>query len=463
MLDFKSLKKTLLLSFTFFTLFSAIAITYDQYLYADGAHFLLELFTSKTFFTPIWSRLGANISKEIIPYLALNFGVTDTHIIGYLFGINYYFGPIVGIIISYFIIRDKNASIFIFPFFSFIYLLINQYAYLSVESLYAVSAFWPVYLYLTYANKVDRNYLLTFIGLIILGSSYELTVILYPFVFWSLVTAFKAKRYDRKVILLIIALFAFLGFTYSMYWGLFPENSTLVTNRSDLLNAIQGLFSNITIYLLLLAIICSWILSQLTIENDRIKKRIQYIFLILLVLLALAPTLNISDSGYPGRQWYFRIMVLISTFVFASLHLLITNGKKKIIAFQPRIFLYFSIVAIVYQLQLTWGWSRFIELYNNVLSNKTGSIELQDLKVENSELIKRYAWSWSNPTMSILLESFHGDTINTIIKNDPVKWLPWDPYTSTTNYPDLSDYGKVYDSEALKSLSDSTYLYQVGY
>lgn len=459
----KSLDTALIISSVLFLAFCTIAIAFDQYLYADGAHFLLEILVRDNIYTPIWSRIGANTVKELLPLILIKIGVTDITIIGKSFGLNYYLAPFIGTFISYLMVRRTRPELFLFPFLSFVYILVNHYAYLSVESIYAVSAFWPVYLHLLHDEKVDSKLLLTIIGLVVLGSSYELTVILYPFIFWSLMIAYRKKRYDSAIGFLVILITSTAGFLYSFYWGLHPENTTLITNRADLLNSMKGMISNVVLYLFAGAVVLWITLGAKRNWNKKLFIAIQLVFFISLVFLTMTPLLRISSAEHPGVQWHLRMMVLISALVFACLHFYMYQLKKWHFHIMPEHFLAFSMAAMIFQFQLTWGWSRFIGTFEKALVENTKVITLNELRIQNESAVNRYAWSWSNPTISVLLEAMNGDTINTIVENDPVKWLPWNHYQKTSLFPDLSSYGKVYDQKALEYLSDSTYIYQIGY
>jgi len=94
---------------------------------------------------------------------------------------------------------------------------------------------------------------------------------------------------------------------------------------------------------------------------------------------------------------------------------------------RQRVLVYFIIplfvMALSAHLYQTDQWNTFRKSFSNALQVHAGYIPLRYADIAN----QKYLWSWTSPTMSILLQALESRPVQTILFNPKKRWEPYGP------------------------------------
>lgn len=107
--------------------------------------------------------------------------------------------------------------------------------------------------------------------------------------------------------------------------------------------------------------------------------------------------------------------------------------------------------SLLFHFGATLQWRQYLALMREDVRAKRGVVPFEECAVAraSAESAKPHAdprqfdWSWTIPTLTILLSGLEGGPVTTIVASSSDGWQPFDPHRAE-QLPDLSDYGIVY-------------------
>ena len=368
---------------------AAIRVLSYQVLYADGAWQLLDVSTHKHFLFN-QGRYFVDILEQGPILLTLK--ILNIHNFKYLtviFGIAKIFLPTViccfAVIISS---QFKNSML----------LVLAAILCVGFMGNWVGEFFWATALFILILPMIKRgrqnDYFLILFSSVILIFSYESSFIFCAIIFGAFYKSSLNATSSTLKQRLIYVVFS-VGILTGLLNFVFPARPV---NRKNAVS-LQAILDNSQFLNLFLLILVFGLLSIILV---RIQLPIEAIILAAIffgVVFFRCPNIAFSPAfSYDSRFW---ITLLISALGF-----LYSRSFPSLDQQLSRVGQVFSILFVIYFLLCTivnqLGWSAYIFEYQNGLKYGKNFEQYANLKID-SNLSKRYSWSWTNPSLSVVL------------------------------------------------------------
>ena len=199
------------------------------------------------------------------------------------------------------------------------------------------------------------------------------------------------------------------------------------------------------------------IMILLFIEKNRISCKAQEGLLIFFafscMIAIIAVFLNFNLYGVV-TQFAARANAALISFPLAVLVFILLR-KPEWISFHitPHIKVVvtlFVVSVIILHSMGVYGWSKYLDIFDNLINNNYGVIMQDSLKkrLSNEEysIFTKMRWAWTSPTMSILLSN--GGQVKSMLLNDEgCSWQPFDP----CDLPDELSQSDLFDIQIFQN------------
>jgi len=414
------------------------------YLYGDGSHFLLSILSDKEFFQPVDSRFFANILKQFLPVLLIKSGITDIKWISIAFGLNQYLVPMVGVILSYFILPKKDKAWIVFALASYLLNLHHNNLYISTESFASAAIFWPLLYYIVFGTHSRKKIIWASIGIILTSTMHEASLFLQ--LVFAVALAFKGKDlFSHNLwILISLSLAVIISLSINYYWILHPQDYMIVQHKEDF---ISGIIQLKTFLYVRLSLPLAALLIAQTFFKFTGKLRITlFVAIGVFIALIIEQTLKGDQMFYPILHWEHRgLIILTPAFLGLALILFWKFRYQSETEFAlPRYSLILAtLVFTIYQVRITTLWNDFTSDLTSQISSSRGILDYDKTSIASNQVKDQFAYTWSVPSLGLALHCQNSDEVNALWRVPDSIWQPWRP-SNRGDWPNLSYYGVEY-------------------
>ncbi len=419
---------------------AAYQVYSHQHLYADGAHFFINLLSEQSIFNPLKSRFFANALQQLLPLLLIKAGITDIELISYAFAINLYLIPIAGILISYTILDTNRKHLILFPVLTILFSVHNNYAFIISEAFVTIAVFWPLLFFVLFTELRTSSSWTFLLSILIFSSTHELAFVLLLLLIIALVVRLKNLGAKHILHTILLALSILMACAINIYWNLYPTNLEF---SEDFFQQVGQLVSLKKYPLSAIAIVLVFLRSRYQLQG-----KWQYVTIGgigVLLLLVLLPVFNPSGMLYPILHWEQRILVVLGPFILGLVLVLSQFGENSTenLHFPRWSIITLTTVMIIYQLRLTNLWNDFKDDFSLLLLKNSGIIEYRETVIAKNPSEDQFATAWTVPTLGFILHSFSDPEIKSLMSIPDEIWQPW--YARDTyGWPHLNYYGIRY-------------------
>jgi hypothetical protein len=437
-------KSVTVITFAVFGIFVyPLAIAFHQHFYADGAFFFAQLVehgrVAVAGHNP--ARYLNHLITQFPTVFALKAGISDPAILSRIYGSNLYYTPFFCYLFSAWLFLRKGMTLQVL-LLSLMFILLSSFTSLFIisESHLAAALFILTFSVIVTCDFGRFTTLFALLCLALLGlSSYE---------FWALyyllcLVYFIQKIWKKKVpfshmALEVLIAIVFLGGVavngYAIIFSKYAENrdAMLSSHLHSVLPTViaVSLFFGATI----LYMYCSrMMLTSAQLRTDRLhimillqkwcsSRKFALVTLIFGILTCAIYFINIPKVNY---AYNLRILNLILPVMFGLSFMLPQQRMSKFAGQRgvANFILPVVILAVMAHLYQTSQWITFKKSFFNALQVHSGYVPMQ-----YAELLEReFLWSWTSPSMSILLQALESVPIQTILFNPKKRWEPYGP------------------------------------
>ncbi len=437
------------------------AVAGDLQLWADGSWFLIKIASSRHYYFWVadWkrelfrSRLFTILAEQTPTVLATHLGVHSLHTLSIVFGITLYSHALLSLYLCY-----RYASqrwYMLFPLLSFFAGTMNVEAYLSTDSHFIVSLYWPVLFILLFREELTKGTLI-----LLLALSIPLVLAYESMLFFGIILAgvcvWRYRKFSRQAKLMVgLAAWYLFGAALALASIIWPFDPS---NRSGFIGGLRALFHmhHIAAEVSLLALLCCGILMAVPARLAAIRKPVALIalagvfYLWLEVFLGHAP--NMLEFEVPAR-----VMNLLGPLSATALLLAVLAGwfkpDARTIGLTAIVIGALGFSQAFWNLAVLGRWQGMLATLRYELLLHQGPVAFEDSIMSREQLgplrLRELHAHW--PLLPLSLYAAGRGEIRSIILPEPTTYFPFDPFAPDT-LPDLSRYGIRYDlyREALK-------------
>ncbi|WP_338442404.1 hypothetical protein VZG28_05425 [Synechococcus elongatus IITB4] len=402
-------------------------------LYADGSFFLFNILSGQGYWNFDHARSFAQIATQTPVVLAIKSGEVNVNHLVYLHSFGLIGIPILAWFFSCLIHIKSDLFWFFSTAFSITYLTSGFFSIGEYNLAYALTAYCLAILLTD--KKLNFFYLLGLVlSSLILVKSYESMVFLGPLLFLFALRRYQAtvsnlNRTNEKIVILTSSFLFLLSSSFaalSIVYPRDPSNLAAASNFSSLTTSSHFIF---TFIFLLIYLLIDWL-----------DKKIRTIALICATLISLIYIQNAGLWNPPSMHYMFRT---ISGLVFFLLILILylqtvfhrnSNTAVGECSRWPKSFQYSSVIAFLIFLSFSipsivhdYKFFFWIKEYRVVAASLPAWVPIDETKLysDRKELYDLFAWSWSNPSLSLILR---GDESGGLLNSRLYKgWQPFDP------------------------------------
>ncbi len=437
------------------------AVAGDLQLWADGAWFLVKMASSRSYYLWVgdWkselfrSRIFTILAEQTPTVLATHLNIHSLHALSIIFGLTIYSHALISLYICYRYAPRRWYTLF--PLLSFVAGTMNVEAYLSTDSHFLVSLYWPVLFILLFRERLTRGTLLLLLALSVP------TVLAYEsMMFFGVILAgvclWRGKLWpEQRALMAGLAVWYLLGVGLAVAAVIWPFDPS---NRSGF---IQGLVSllhseHTAAKVSLLVLVCCAGVLGLPTRMSGAQKAIAavgvagIVYLIFMVLVGKTP--SSLEVEVPART----LNLLLPLAATALLTLVLSGWWKPS---GTAIGLTAVLVGGLGFGQAFWNlaaisrWQGMLATLRYELLLHEGPVAFDDSVMSHEAvgpLHMRYLHAhW--PLLPLSLYVSGRGELRSIVLPEANTYFPFDPYAPDT-IPDLSRYGVRYDfyREALK-------------
>lgn len=430
------------------------AVACDLQLWADGAWFLVRIASTRSYYFWVadWkreffrARIFTILAEQTPLVLATHLNIHSLHVLSLIVGITFYSHALISL---YFCYRYAGQRWYmVFPLLSFFAGTMNVEAYLSTDSHFIVSLYWPVLFILLFREKLAGWTLLLLLGLSLpMVLSYE--SMMFFGVILAGVCAWRWKRSpQQRVLIAVLAGWYMLGVGLAVASVIWPFDPS---NRSGFIQGLSALLhsSHLAAKVSLLVLLCCTGLFAVPSRMTGIQKLIAAVGLASVLYLCFAVLVGRSPSSLEVEV-PARVLNLLLPLAATSLLMAVLAGWSK-----PNSQTIGTIAILVGALgfgQAFWNfgviarWQGMLATLRYELLLHEGPVAFDNSIMSREQVgplrLRELHAHWPLLPLS-LYESGRGQ-VRSIIMPEPGTYFPFDPY-APANLPDLSRYGVHYD------------------
>jgi hypothetical protein len=436
-----------LLSITF-------SILSQQSFYADGAGVFLANLQQEEFYVEKYTARKYARYVMSYPFLCVKnaLGITDYNILSYIYGIGLYLPIILGMIICYYILRNTNIKLIIFPIIGLFGITQNIAFFMCQETIVITSIYWPILLLIVLKNelKVINGLVLIMLSLLFMRCHESsiffgicLNIILIHKANCNWINVSKLTRIIWVIVFTIISISILIA-VQSVYSPYSPNNkASFIATIPYIKGHCQAIISMIYIGAIAICVFLN------KIANSRYFKGL-YVILIFsslifslipfLMPLLLQPQLHYQCRSFPS--YMLPILTLIAYPVMISRVHISDSDWSRI----TNLTVFLVVVQLTWHILATAQWYGFRKVFQNELAAHNGLVKYEDTKLANvilgNQLIM--TWGWTNPSLSILWSK--NQEIKTIITNPASRARKYEPFNPAKRetWPVIEKYGFSY-------------------
>lgn len=429
------------------------AVASDLQLWADGAWFLIRIASTRNYYLWIsdWkkelfrSRLFTILAEQTPVVIGTHLRIHSLHALSLIFGVTLYSHALISLYLCY--RYAARRWYMLFPLLSFFAGTMNVEAYLSTDSHFVVSLYWPLLFILLFRDELSAG-----TGLLLIALS-VLTILSYEsMIFFGVILAgvcvWRWKRLPRQRFLM-----AALGVWYlagaglaaaAVIWPFDP------TNRSGFFHAIFWLVgsSHVAAKVSLDVLLCCTVLFALPSRSPTQK---------LAFVVGLLSILYLYFEVFVGRtpstldvEVEARVLNLLLPLAATFLLLLVLAGwskpKARAIGLAAILIGGLGFGQVFWNLAAINRWQGVLATLRYELQLHEGPLPYEDSILSSPQLgplhLSALEAEWSLLPLS-LYAAGRGE-VRTIIVPESSTFLPFDPYSAAT-LPNLSRYRIRYD------------------
>jgi hypothetical protein len=430
-----------------------IAVAGDLQLWADGAWFLIRIASTRNYYLWIgdWkrelfrSRLFTILAEQTPVVLGTHLGIHSLHALSLVFGVTLYSHALISLYLCY--RYAARRWYMLFPLLSFFAGTMNVEAYLSTDSHFVVSLYWPLLFILLFREELTAGTTLLLIALSIPTLlSYE------SMMFFGIILAgvclWRWKRLPRqRVLMAALAVWYIAGAGVAAAAVIWPFDPT---NRAGFFHAIFWLMSSshVAAKISLVVLLCCSVLFVLPSRIPTQK---------LAFVVGLLSILYLYFDVFVGRtpstldvEVEARVLNLLLPLAATFLLLLVLAGwsrpNARAIGLAAILVGGLGFGQVFWNLAAINRWQGVLATLRYELQLHEGPLPYQDSILSSPQLgplhLSALEAEWSLLPLS-LYEAGRGE-VRTIIVPESSTFLPFDPY-SAASLPNLSRYRIRYD------------------
>jgi hypothetical protein len=437
------------------------AVACDLQLWADGAWFLVRIASTRRYY--FWvadlrkeffrARIFTLLAEQTPLVLATHLNIHSLHALSLIVGITFYSHALISLYLCY-----RYASqrwYMIFPLLSFFAGTMNVEAYLSTDSHFIVSLYWPVLFILLFRERLTGWTLLLLLGLSVpMVLSYE------SMMFFGVILAgvclWRWRKFSRQKALLVgLVGWYLLGAGLAVAAVIWPFDPT---NKSGFIHGLSAVLhsSHVAAKVSLLVLLCCTLLFAVPSRLIGIQKLITAVGLVGVLYLCFEVFVGRTPSSLEVEV-PARVLNVLLPLAASFLLMTVLAGWSK-----PN-FDTIGLIAILLGAlgfgQAFWNfgaiarWQGMVATLRYDLLLHEGPVPFDDSIMSRAQLgplrLRELHAHWPLLPLS-LYESGRGQ-VRSIIMPEPGGYFPFDPFNPAT-LPDLSRYRVQYDlyREALK-------------
>ena len=431
------------------------AVAGDLQLWADGAWFLVRIASTRSYYFWIsdWkkelfrSRLFTILGEQTPIVLATYLPIHSLHALSIIFGITLYGHALLSLYLCYRFAPRRWYMLF--PLLSFFAGTMNVEAYLSTDSHFIVSLYWPLLFLLLFRPELRRGTTLLLILLSIPTLlSYEsmmfFGVILAGTCLWR-----RFRLPTDRTLMVLLAIWYLAGAalaTAAVIWPFDP------TNRSGFLHAILFLIhsSHVAAKVSLLILVCCVALLALPARIAGAQKLVAAVGLLGIGYLCLAVVLGRTPSSLevevPARVFNL-LMPLAGT---ALLFIVLAGWSRpnaRTIGLTAMLIGGLGIGQVLWNLAAIMRWQGMVATLRYELLLHEGPVPFEDSIMSRQQLgplhLRDLHAHW--PLLPLSLYEAGRGQVRSIILPESSTYYPFDPF-APAGLPDLSRYGVSYET-----------------
>jgi hypothetical protein len=405
-------------------------------LYADGAHFLVHILVSRTFWILEPSRGSVEFLMQIPIVAAIKFGITDIEKLSIVFCITLEFLPLLLVGLCFFLLPADRKILFILPACHYFFGSLSAGFAPIAEGPTAAAYFWAL-LYGTMFAKSNRSSLLLLALGVILGCLLHQALSFLAIVL--AIAAFARMRNEnspavRSFFLGLSAWFIVVSIV-EIEFAIHPRD---LMNRQSFAEDLLKLhwLTNVTGSINVPAAIGMVGFGAVFLAVVFPRYEFLVVLLSFIAVAALVEGAFLSDAMVsPSLQFAARNHPTFVSLPLSIIALLEYKSEGFLQRWLPRstsaIVTTIAIGALAWHVVGIRDWTNYLQAFREELNARSGLITweqlLNDSTESHAQLFRRMYWSWTNPDMSILL-SPKGRVSSIVMNPATVAWQP--PYAA---------------------------------
>ncbi len=437
------------------------AVAGDLQLWGDGSWFLVKIASSRTYYLWVadWkrelfrSRLFTILAEQTPLVLATHLRIHSLHALSLIVGITFYSHALISLYLCYRF--SAKRWYMLFPLLSFVAGSMNVEAYLSTDSHFIVSLYWPLLFILLFRCKLTRG---TTLLLILLAIP---TILSYEsMMFFGVILAgvclWRWKHLPPQRLLMAgLAIWFVSGAALAVAATIWPFDPS---NRSGFLHAFFFLLhsSHVAAKVSLLVLLCCAVLFALPWRIAGIQKIAAAVGLLSVLYLCCDVLVGRTPSSLEVEV-PARVLNLLLPLAATALLFVVLSGWSKpdarAIGLAAMLIGGLGIGQALWNLGAIMRWQGMLATLRYELLLHEGPVAFEDSILSREQLgplhLRDLHAHW--PLLPLSLYAAGPGEIHSIILPEPGTYFPFDPFAPDT-LPDLSRYGVRYDAyrEALR-------------
>ncbi|HLI64120.1 MAG TPA: hypothetical protein VKV05_12025 [Terriglobales bacterium] len=430
-----------------------IAVASDLQLWGDGAWFLIKIASSRNYYLWIgdWkrelfrSRLFTILAEQTPAVIGTHLRIHSLHVLSLIFGVTLYSHALLSLYLCH--RYAPRRWYMLFPLLSFFAGTMNVEAYLSTDSHFVVSLYWPLLFILLFREELTAGTTLLLIALSIPTIlSYE--SMMFFGIILAAVCLWRWKRLPhQRALMAALAVWYVAGAALAAAAVIWPFDPS---NRTGFFHAIFWLMgsSHLAAKISLVVLLCCSVLLVLP-SRLPIQKLTFAVGLLGLLYLYFAVFVGHTPSSL-DVEVQARVLNLLLPLAATALLLLVLVGwsrpDARAIGLAAVLIGGLGFGQVFWNLAAINRWQGMLATLCYELQSHEGPLPYQDSILSSPQLgplhLGELDPNWSLSPLS-LYETGRGE-VRTIIVPEPNTYLPFDPYALAA-LPDLSRYRIRYD------------------
>lgn len=406
-------------------------------LYADGSWSFLKILTTQTYDIIDTSRFWPSFLTQTPVILGIRMGLTDTNTLIRIHSLGLMAVPIIFWIITLILSIKQETFWSALAIFSAIYLNGGLMATGEYNTTYAISALSAA---LLLRNKISIiNLIFLIIAAIILNKSYQAMVFLGPTLAGVAALRLSVKNtnsdsqetYTKVILVVLIIIYAYDSYS-SLLMITHPRSEQ---NFNDATNILEAFRNRQLLYTIAMAILYAYTIYS----TKKWKAKLTTGFAVILSIIFLTGLFRASPyTHYQSRAAIGAILMISIVFqsiIFAKQNILKQNviNTEKLSHHRTIASLLFLTLSFSFITKLS-EFGNWIDRFETEVNSKTGIITSEETKMSRFSNYSTYIWTWTNPTLSIVLRENTGGAIVENMKT-LAGWQPFNPNVSIPVIP----------------------------